>query len=26
MAWNRSLAGALYQACLFNVFAREPPA
>jgi alpha-N-arabinofuranosidase len=24
MAWNRSLAGALYQACLFNVFAREP--
>jgi alpha-L-arabinofuranosidase len=24
MPWNRSLAGALYQACLFNVFAREP--
>jgi alpha-N-arabinofuranosidase len=24
LAWNRSLAGALYQACLFNVFAREP--
>jgi alpha-L-arabinofuranosidase len=23
-SWNRSLAGALYQACLFNVFAREP--
>ena len=22
--WNRSLTGALYQACLFNVFAREP--
>jgi len=22
--WNRSLAGALYQACLFNVFTREP--
>ncbi|MHB1034372.1 MAG: alpha-L-arabinofuranosidase C-terminal domain-containing protein [Pirellulales bacterium] len=24
LPWNRSLAGALYQACLFNVFAREP--
>lgn len=24
MAWNRSLAGALYQACLFNVFLKEP--
>jgi alpha-L-arabinofuranosidase len=24
LSWNRSLAGALYQACLFNVFAREP--
>ncbi len=24
LAWNRSLAGALYQACLFNVFLREP--
>ena len=24
MPWNRSLAGALYQACLFNAFAREP--
>lgn len=24
VAWNRSLAGALYQACLFNVFLREP--
>jgi len=23
-AWNRSLAAALYQACLFNVFLREP--
>ncbi len=23
-AWNRSLAGALYQACLFNVFLAEP--
>ena len=23
-AWNRSLAGALHQACLFNVFTREP--
>ena len=23
-AWNRSLAGALYQACLFNFFTREP--
>ena len=24
LAWNRSLAGALYQACLFNVFLKEP--
>lgn len=24
LLWNRSLAGALYQACLFNVFLREP--
>jgi alpha-L-arabinofuranosidase len=24
LPWNRSLAGALYQACLFNAFAREP--
>jgi alpha-N-arabinofuranosidase len=24
LAWNRSLAGALYQACLFHVFTREP--
>jgi alpha-N-arabinofuranosidase len=24
LSWNRSIAGALYQACLFNVFAREP--
>lgn len=24
MRWNRSLAGALYQACLFNVMLREP--
>jgi alpha-N-arabinofuranosidase len=23
-AWNRSLAAAMYQACLFNVFLREP--
>ncbi len=23
-SWNRSLAGALYQACLFNVLLREP--
>ncbi len=23
-AWNRSLAAALYQACLFNVFLKEP--
>jgi hypothetical protein len=24
LPWNRSLAGALYQACLFNIFARAP--
>jgi len=24
LAWNRNLAGALYQACLFNVLLREP--
>ncbi|MEM2990540.1 MAG: alpha-L-arabinofuranosidase C-terminal domain-containing protein [Halobacteria archaeon] len=24
VAWNRSLAGALYQACLFNVILKEP--
>lgn len=24
VAWNRSLAGALYQACLFNVLMKEP--
>jgi len=24
LSWNRSLAGAIYQACLFNVFLREP--